>query len=85
MSSCVRAGINIAQTMANNVGKSDCRREGKMKELGNSLAQLAAIIMILITLAISISAVSQWASADSSSAVQSVKTAPQTLIATDAR
>jgi hypothetical protein len=34
-----------------------------MKELANGLAQLAAIIMILITLAISTAAVSQWANA----------------------
>jgi hypothetical protein len=32
-----------------------------MKELANSVAQLVAIIMILITLAISTAAVSQWA------------------------
>jgi hypothetical protein len=34
-----------------------------MKELANSVAQLAAIIMILITLAVSTAAISQWASA----------------------
>ena len=34
-----------------------------MKELANGLAQLVAIIMILITLAVSTAAVSQWASA----------------------
>lgn len=34
-----------------------------MKELANGLAQLAAIIMILITIAVSTAAVSQWASA----------------------
>ena len=41
--------------------------EGKleMKELGNTLAQLAAIIMILITIAIWTAAASQWASAAS--------------------
>ncbi|HWT02407.1 MAG TPA: hypothetical protein VN256_19300 [Pyrinomonadaceae bacterium] len=33
-----------------------------MKELANGLAQLAAIIMILITLAVSTAAISQWAS-----------------------
>ena len=37
-----------------------------MKELGNSFAQLAAIIMVLITLAVSTAAVSQWASNSSS-------------------
>ena len=36
-----------------------------MKELGNTLAQLAAIIMILITIAIWTAAASQWASAAS--------------------
>ncbi|HEX8457444.1 MAG TPA: hypothetical protein VF656_09120 [Pyrinomonadaceae bacterium] len=35
-----------------------------MKELGNNLAQLAAIIMLMITLAISTAALSQWASPD---------------------
>lgn len=47
-----------------------------MKELVNSVAQLAAIIMILITLAISTAAVSQWASAGDDTATQ-----PQTLLA----
>lgn len=37
-----------------------------MKELGNGLAQLVAIIMIMITLAISTAAFSQWASSDTS-------------------
>lgn len=32
-----------------------------MKEIANSVAQLVAIIMILITLALSTAAVSQWA------------------------
>jgi hypothetical protein len=35
-----------------------------MKEIGNSIAQLFAIIMILITLAVSTAAVSQWFGAD---------------------
>ena len=35
--------------------------ERKMKELANSVVQLVAIIMILITLAVSTAAVSQWA------------------------
>jgi hypothetical protein len=47
-----------------------------MKEFVNSIAQLAAIIMILITLAISTAAISQWASAG-----ESVKTQPQVLLA----
>lgn len=33
-----------------------------MKELVNGFAELAAIIMILITLAVSTAAISQWAS-----------------------
>lgn len=35
-----------------------------MKELVNGFAQLAAIIMILITLAVSTAAISQWASSE---------------------
>ena len=54
-----------------------------MKELANSLAQLAAIIMILITIAVSTAAVSQWASAGSST-TNNAGAKPQTLIATDA-
>jgi hypothetical protein len=74
-------------TFANNERESDSEGEGKMKELVNSLAQLAAIIMILITLAISTAAVSQWASAggetrgtDSAGGAQA-----QTFLASDAR
>lgn len=51
-----------------------------MKELANSLAQLAAIIMILITIAISTAAVSQWASAGDDKAVKA-----QTLLASGDR
>lgn len=47
-----------------------------MKEVANSVAQLAAIIMILITLAVSTAAISQWASAPQSAAAE-----PQTLLA----
>ena len=39
-----------------------------MRELANNVAQLAAIIMILITLAVSTAAVSQWATAEKSAA-----------------
>ena len=35
-----------------------------MKELANSFAQLAAIIMILVTLAVSTAAISQWGGPD---------------------
>ena len=45
-----------------------------MKELANGLAQLAAIIMILITLAISTAAVSQWASAGTGEAAAQPET-----------
>jgi hypothetical protein len=51
-----------------------------MKELANGFAQLAAIIMILITLAVSTAAISQWASADKA-APQNSKASPQTLAA----
>lgn len=44
-----------------------------MRELANSFAQLAAIIMILVTLAVSTAALSQWAGVDGAS------TAAQTL------
>jgi hypothetical protein len=37
-----------------------------MKELANGFAELAAIIMILITLAVSTAVISQWASEDAS-------------------
>jgi hypothetical protein len=39
-----------------------------MKELGNTLAQLALIIMFMITLAVSTAALSQWASPDAAGA-----------------
>ena len=55
-----------------------------MKELANSLAQLAAIIMILITLAVSTAAVAEWAGGESRRA-DNAGTQPQVLIATDAR
>ena len=35
-----------------------------MKELGNSLAQLIFVIMVMVTLAVSTAALSQWASID---------------------
>ena len=55
-----------------------------MKELANSFAQLAAIIMILVTLAVSTAAISQWASADNRQA-DNMGVKPQTLVASDAR
>lgn len=55
--------------------------EGKeMKELANSLAQLAAIIMILITVAVSTAAISQWAS-EGGNAAKSTVLKPQILVA----
>ncbi len=61
-----------------------------MKELGNSLLQLVAIIMVLITLAISTAAFSQWASSDASASIdggniQRVETAAPSLSASVAR
>ena len=56
-----------------------------MKELLNSLAQLAAIIMILITLAISTAAVSQWVSGESNTTAVKGASSPQTLLASDSR
>jgi F0F1-type ATP synthase membrane subunit c/vacuolar-type H+-ATPase subunit K len=56
-----------------------------MKELANSLAQLVAIIMILITLAVSSAAISQWASAADNSAATNANAQPQTFIATSAK
>ena len=55
-----------------------------MKEIANSLAQLVAIILILITFAVSSAAISQWASSDSTT-TDSVRTKPRTLLASDAR
>jgi hypothetical protein len=52
-----------------------------MKELANSIAQLAAIIMILITLAVSTAAFAQWASAEGGGAAKSSGTTQQTLVA----
>ncbi|MDX6694283.1 MAG: hypothetical protein QOF02_1886 [Blastocatellia bacterium] len=56
-----------------------------MKEIGNSLAQLAAIIMILITLAVSTAAVSQWATADTSAEKRDAQAQTQPLLASDVR
>jgi cell division protein FtsX len=56
-----------------------------MKEIGNSLAQLAAIIMVLITLAVSTAAVSQWATADAAAEKTNAPVQTQSLLASDAR
>jgi hypothetical protein len=54
-----------------------------MKELANSFAQLIAIIMIMLVLAVSTATVSQWASADAAGSKTSAG-AP-TLLISDAR
>lgn len=56
-----------------------------MKELANSFAQLAAIIMILITLAVSTAAISQWASEASNTTGNTGTRPQQTLVVADAR
>jgi hypothetical protein len=57
-----------------------------MKEIGNSIAQLFAIIMILITLAVSTAAVSQWFTADASAAGKAgASLQAQPLFASDVR
>lgn len=55
-----------------------------MKELANSLAQLVAIIMLLITFAVSSAAISQWASSDSVTR-DSAPAKPDILLVSDAR
>jgi len=57
-----------------------------MKELGNSLLQLVAIIMVLITFAVSTATLSQWASSGGSanadgSSIQRDETAAPSLTA----
>ena len=52
-----------------------------MRELANGLAQLAAIIMILITIAVSTAALSQWAS----SGDKATNTQPAAVTVADAR
>ena len=56
-----------------------------MKELANGLAQLAAIIMILITLAISTAAVAEWASGDANAVAVEAATGPKALVAAGGR
>jgi len=48
-----------------------------MREMVNSFAQLAAIVMVLITLALSTAAVAQWAGSDASAQQQAA--APRAL------
>lgn len=54
-----------------------------MKELANGLAQLAAIIMILITLAVSTAAISQWASEGGDAGATGAR--PEAVTVADAR
>lgn len=56
-----------------------------MKEIGNSIAQLFAIIMILITLAVSTAAVSQWVSSDATAVKTEAPLQTQPLLASGAK
>lgn len=56
-----------------------------MKELANSFAQLAAIIMILVTLAVSTAAISQWGGPDSSATNTTATTQRTGPLSLDAR
>lgn len=55
-----------------------------MKEIGKGIAQLAAIIMILVTLAVSTAAVSQWFSTDTVNGKPAAPAQTQTLLASEA-
>ena len=58
-----------------------------MKELGNNLAQLIFVILLMITLAVSTAALSQWAGSDTSadgSRIEHDTTAAHTLSASAA-
>jgi hypothetical protein len=52
-----------------------------MKQIGNSVAQLFAVIMILITLAVSTAAVSQWVGADATTQSPAAASQSQPLLA----
>ena len=56
-----------------------------MKEIGNTIAQFFAIIMILITLAVSSAAVSQWVSADTTTDSREATLQSQPLLASGVR
>ena len=56
-----------------------------MREIGNSIAQLAAIIMLLVTLAVSTAAVSQWVTADAGDGSAATPSQTQPLLVSDAR
>jgi hypothetical protein len=55
-----------------------------MKELGNNLVQLVAVIMLMITLAVSTAALSQWASSDTSADGDRVEQADAATLAPSA-
>jgi uncharacterized membrane protein YidH (DUF202 family) len=56
--------------------KSAAQGDEEMKEVADSFAQLAAIVMILITIALSTAAVAQWSAVESADegAAQAVPT-----------
>jgi hypothetical protein len=56
-----------------------------MKELASSFAQLAAIIMILVTLAVSTAAISQWGGQDGSVTSATATTQRAMPLSLDAR
>ncbi|HEX8653214.1 MAG TPA: hypothetical protein VF708_20540 [Pyrinomonadaceae bacterium] len=58
-----------------------------MKEVANSFAQLIAIIMITLVLAVSTAAVSQWVSADagSNAGASALSSQSPALLVSDAR
>jgi hypothetical protein len=62
VASSIIAGMDVAQHLFEIGERKVFRREAEMKEVANGFAQLAAIIMILITLAVSTAAISQLAS-----------------------
>jgi hypothetical protein len=56
-----------------------------MREFANSFAQLAAIIMLLVTLAVSTAAISQWGGADNSVSNATATTQRAMPLSLDAR
>jgi hypothetical protein len=56
-----------------------------MRELASSFAQLIAIIMVTLVLAVSTAAVSLWATADASGETGDAGTQTQSILAADAR
>jgi hypothetical protein len=56
-----------------------------MRELVNSFAQLAVIIMLLVTIAVSTAALSQWGGADGASSNATATTQRAMPLSLDAR